>query len=92
MCLASGRVSGPHVAFTHTCRIGGVDGGGHSCELVTGVSEHVTVDNFTGGGVDGVFGYTSAETIVGVAVAGVWFIGGGKADGLFTGGVVEVMN
>ncbi|MGJ4075432.1 hypothetical protein ACN4BK_10395, partial [Corynebacterium macclintockiae] len=47
---------------------------------------------FSGGGVDRVFGDTSAETIVGVAVAGVWFIGGGKADGLFTGGVEEVMD
>ena len=56
------------------------------------MGEHVTVDNFSGGGVDGFFGYASAETIVGVAVAGVWFIGGGKADGLFTGGVVEVMD
>jgi len=56
------------------------------------VGEHVTVGNFSGGGVDGFFGYTPAETIVGVAVAGVCFIGGGKADGLFTGGVVEVMD
>ena len=69
MCLTSGRVSSPHVAFTHTCRGGGVDGGGDGCELVAGVGEHVTVGNFAGGGVDGVFGYTSAETIVGVAVA-----------------------
>ena len=38
------------------------------------------------------FGYTSAETIVGVAVAGGWFIGGGRPDGLFTGGVVEVVD
>ena len=73
------------------CRIG-VDGGGDSCQLVTGVSEHVTVGNFSGGGVDGVFGDTSAETIVGVAAAGVWFIRGGKADGVFTGGVVEVVD
>ena len=56
------------------------------------MGEHVTVGNFSGGGVDGVFGDTSAETIVDVAIAGVWFIGGGKADGLFPGGVVEVMN
>ncbi|MGJ4096184.1 hypothetical protein [Corynebacterium macclintockiae] len=55
------------------------------------MGEHVTVDNFSGGGVDGFFGDTSAETIVGVAVTGVWFIGGGKADGLFTGGVVVVV-
>ncbi|MCZ9305830.1 hypothetical protein L8U58_09925 [Corynebacterium sp. c9Ua_112] len=55
------------------------------------MGEHVTVDNFSGGGVDRVFGDTSAETIVGVAVAGVWFIGGAKADGLFTGGVVVVV-
>ncbi len=46
----------------------------------------------TGGGVDGFFGDATAETVVGVAIASVWFIGGGKADGLFTGGVVEVMN
>ncbi|MGJ4051153.1 hypothetical protein ACN4A9_08680 [Corynebacterium macclintockiae] len=56
------------------------------------MGEHVTVSDVPGGGVDGFFGYASAETIVGVAVAGVWFIGGGKADGLFTGGVVEVMD
>ena len=49
------------------------------------------VGDLTGGGVDGFFGDTSAETIVGVAVTGVWFIGGGKADGLFTGGVVVVV-
>ena len=60
--------------------------------MVTGVGEHVTVDNFSGGGVDRVFGDTSAETIVGVAVAGVWFIGGGKADGVFAAGVVEVVD
>ena len=46
----------------------------------------------TGGGVDRVFGHASAETVGGVAIASVWFIGGGKADGLFTGGVEEVMN
>ena len=90
MCLTRGRISSPHKAFTHTCRIGGVDGGGDGCKLVAGVGEHVAVGNFTGGGVDRVFGYTSVETIIGVAVAGGGVIGGGKADALFTGGVVEV--
>ena len=67
MCLTSGRVSSPHVAFTRTCRIGGIHGGGDGCQLVTGVGEHVTVDNFSGGGgVDGVFDYASAESVVGI--------------------------
>lgn len=68
MCLTSSRISSPHVSFTHTCRIV-IHGGGDGCQLVTGVGEHVTVGNFTGGGVDGVFGYASAEAIVGVAIA-----------------------
>ena len=60
--------------------------------MVTGVGEHVTVGNFSGGGVDGVFGDTSSETIVGVAIAHSRFVGGGRPDGLFTGGVVEVVD
>ena len=45
-----------------------------------------------GGGVDGFFGYASAETIIGVAVAHIRFVGGGKSDGLFAAGVVEVVD
>lgn len=30
------------------------------------MGEHVTVGNFSGGGGDGVFGYASAESVVGI--------------------------
>ena len=30
------------------------------------MGEHLAVGDFSGGGVDGVFGYASAETIVGI--------------------------
>ncbi|MDK8889804.1 hypothetical protein [Corynebacterium macclintockiae] len=54
------------------------------------MGEHVAVGDVPGDGVDGFFGDMPAESVVGVAVAGGGFVGGGKADGLFTGGVVEV--
>ena len=46
----------------------------------------------TGGGVDGVFGYSSAEPVLKVAVVNTWSAGRGRADGVFTGGVLEGMN